>query len=288
MDNFLLIVFLLSGVSAIGFLLASLVSLIKKNGKAKKQFKITGGLFGAALLSVIIASSISPEVPTTASEETHTEEVKEEKKEEPKEAEKEKPVATVEEAKAKLSIGMTMKDYQDYIDSIKIDLAELYTDGYDGALQQISDGYFFVKTDGVNVVDLQFFTTKEEGSTYVSTKTQEAKAAETAAKRSTAKTIDFPHLEKNPDRYAGEYVTYTGEIVQILEGNGTTNIRLSVTKESYGYSYNDLVFVEYAGYTDFVEGDIVTIYGTVYGSYSYESQAGYNISLPGIIADSVE
>ena len=66
-----------------------------------------------------------------------------------------------------------------------------------------------------------------------------------------------------------------------------TNIRLSVVKDSYGYSMNDLVFVEYYGYTDFVDGDVVTIYGEVYGNYSYESQVGYNISLPGIIADEV-
>ena len=94
-------------------------------------------------------------------------------------------------------------------------------------------------------------------------------------------------MKKNPDRYSGEYVKYTGEIAQILEGDNVTNIRLSVVKDSYGYSMNDLVFVEYYGYTDFVDGDVVTIYGEVYGNYSYESQVGYNISLPGIIADEV-
>lgn len=115
----------------------------------------------------------------------------------------------------------------------------------------------------------------------------EKKAKEEAERKANAQSIPYPHLKKNPDRYSGEYVKYTGEIVQILEGNGMTNIRLSVTKDDYGYNIDDLIFVEYTGYTDFVDNDIVTIYGEVYGSYSYESQAGYNITLPGIIADEV-
>lgn len=115
----------------------------------------------------------------------------------------------------------------------------------------------------------------------------EADAKAALEKKANAKTIDYAQLKKNPDRYAGEYVKYTGEVVQILEGDNITNIRLSVTKESYGYSINNLVFIEYPGYTDFVDGDIVTIYGEVYGSYKYKSQAGYEISLPGILADEV-
>lgn len=107
-------------------------------------------------------------------------------------------------------------------------------------------------------------------------------------KKSKATTIDFKQLDKNADRHAGEYVTYTGEIVQIMEGDNVTQIRLAVTEESYGYNPSELIFVEYEGYTDFVEEDIVTIYGTVYGSFTYTSQAGYNISLPGILADIIE
>lgn len=117
---------------------------------------------------------------------------------------------------------------------------------------------------------------------------QEQLAAEQAAKKASARTIDYAHLKKNPDRYKGEYVKYTGEIIQILEGNNITNIRLAVTKTAYGYDFNDVIFIEYDGYTDYVDGDIITMYGEVYGTYSYESQAGFNISLPGVIAKEFE
>ncbi|MFD1019768.1 hypothetical protein [Thalassobacillus hwangdonensis] len=103
------------------------------------------------------------------------------------------------------------------------------------------------------------------------------------AKKADAETIDFKQLDKNADRHAGKYVTYTGEIIQIMEGDNYTQIRLAL--DDWG---NEVLFVEYDGYTDFVEGDKVTIYGEVYGSYSYQSQAGWEITLPGILADIVE
>ena len=116
----------------------------------------------------------------------------------------------------------------------------------------------------------------------------EAEAQAVATKKANAQTIDYAQLKKNPDRYKGEYVKYTGEILQILEGDNITNIRLAVTKSSYGYDFNDVIFIEYPGYTDFVDNDIVTVYGEIYGSYSYKSQAGYEISLPGLLAETVE
>lgn len=111
---------------------------------------------------------------------------------------------------------------------------------------------------------------------------------EAAAKKANAKTIEYAQLKKNPDRHADEYVKYTGQILQILEDENYTNIRLAVTKDEYGYNYDDVIFIEYPGITEFVEEDEVTVYGTIYGSYTYTSQAGWDISIPGIIADTIE
>lgn len=112
-------------------------------------------------------------------------------------------------------------------------------------------------------------------------------AEELAEKKANAEPIEFKQLEKNPDRYTGEYVKYTGEIVQIIESDDYTNIRLAVTKDSYGYSYDEIIFIQYDGLTEFVEEDVVTVYGTVYGSHDYTSQAGYELSIPGVLADEI-
>ncbi|MBM7648459.1 Skp family chaperone for outer membrane proteins [Bacillus ectoiniformans] len=111
---------------------------------------------------------------------------------------------------------------------------------------------------------------------------------ELAEKKANAQTISYPQLKKNPDRHTGEYVKYTGKIIQILEDGDYTNIRLSVTQESYGWDSNDVIFIEYDGLTDYVEDDVVTVYGMIYGEYKYKSQAGWDISLPGLMADSFE
>ncbi len=110
-----------------------------------------------------------------------------------------------------------------------------------------------------------------------------------AEKRASAKTISFAQLDKNPEKYEGDYVKYTGEILQISEGFFKTSIRLAVTKNSYGwYSANDVIWVEYFGTTDFVEEDIVTVYGEITGSYSYTSIAGWEITIPSMEADTIE
>lgn len=117
---------------------------------------------------------------------------------------------------------------------------------------------------------------------------QEKLAAEEAERQKYERTIDFAHLNKNADKYAGEPYKFYGKIVQIMESGNYTTIRMSVTQTSYGWSSSDIIYVEYDGTTDFVEDDVITVYGTVFGSHSYTSQAGYNISLPAVIAKQIK
>lgn len=115
---------------------------------------------------------------------------------------------------------------------------------------------------------------------------EEAEAKEKL--KASAKEIRFAELEKNPDKYAGEFVKYQGEIIQIIEDDVYTNIRLAVTKTSYGYSSSDIIYVYCIGTTPFVKGDIVTVYAGIEGSYTYESQAGFQITLPLLFAEIIE
>ena len=119
-------------------------------------------------------------------------------------------------------------------------------------------------------------------------KAEEKAKKEAEEKKANAQPIKYAQFKKNPDRHTGEYVKYEGQIIQIMEGDDLTQIRLAVTQDSFGWNSNDLIFVEYDGLTDFVEEDVVTIYGEVYGSYNYESQAGWDITLPAVLADTIE
>lgn len=98
-----------------------------------------------------------------------------------------------------------------------------------------------------------------------------------------ATTIDFKELDKNPNKYTSEIVKYEGEIIQIMEDNDLTRIRLALDDW-----YEQILYVEYDGYTDFVEDDDVTIYGEIYGSYTYDAESGWEITVPGVIAHVIE
>lgn len=101
--------------------------------------------------------------------------------------------------------------------------------------------------------------------------------------KASCKTMSFKELDKNPDGHAGERVKFTGRVVQIMESTGSTDIRMDVND-----NFGDTVYVVYDGTTTAVEDSMITIYGEVVGSYTYESQAGWQITVPMIRAKYIE
>ncbi|MBU2009037.1 MAG: hypothetical protein KJ624_04245 [Chloroflexi bacterium] len=98
--------------------------------------------------------------------------------------------------------------------------------------------------------------------------------------------LAFNELDKSPDKYKGIKVAYKGEIVQIMERGQSTTIRMNITKATYGW--DDTIYVTYDGITLAVEDDIVQIWGEVQGAYTYESIAGWKVTLPWVKAKYVE
>lgn len=95
--------------------------------------------------------------------------------------------------------------------------------------------------------------------------------------------FNFAHLKKNAQRYIGRLIAFSGKIVEIVEMDNETTARVALNGDA-GY-----VFWVQAGFlTDFVEGDRVDIFGTVAGAKTYESQAGWQITLPAVLAISIQ
>jgi hypothetical protein len=117
--------------------------------------------------------------------------------------------------------------------------------------------------------------------------TRNLSAAEKAAQReaerqafiNAATTIPYNQLAKNPKRYKGTKVSYRGQIFQIQEDGGETWMLLSVTDEGYGF-WDDNVWVEYDGTINGAEEDVITVYGTIAGEQSYETQIGGETYVP--------
>lgn len=101
---------------------------------------------------------------------------------------------------------------------------------------------------------------------------------------SSCQTYTFEQMARNPDNFKGINVKLTGEVVQVMEGTYSNSLRVNITKKgTYSTYYTDTIYVSYtpkAGEDKILEDDIITIYGTAQGDYSYTSTMGANITLP--------
>lgn len=97
----------------------------------------------------------------------------------------------------------------------------------------------------------------------------------------------YRDVARNPDSYSGQKLAFKGRVLQVVEGNSETDLRIATDG-----GYDDVIFVGFdpsiMGGTRVLEDDTVTIYGTCVGQYSYQSTMGAKISLPGLYADQVE
>lgn len=100
--------------------------------------------------------------------------------------------------------------------------------------------------------------------------------------------ISYEQLARTPDKFKGEKVKFSGEVVQIIESSGSNyiHIRFAVNGD-----YNDMLFCEYE--KDIVqqrvlENDTITIYGVSHGLYTYQSTMGTDITIPSVIIDKID
>lgn len=98
--------------------------------------------------------------------------------------------------------------------------------------------------------------------------------------------VDYKELARNPDNYKGKSISYSGKVVQVMEGDTEVHHRIAVNG-----SYDSVIYVAY--HKDMVasrilEDDYVTVYGTSMGLYSYQSTGSGQITIPSIYLDRIE
>lgn len=101
------------------------------------------------------------------------------------------------------------------------------------------------------------------------------------------KNITYAHLKKSAEKYEGKPWALTGKILEIAEkrtDNGFTLTKGRISLDWYG---NQALYFEAPFSTEFVEGNVVDMAGVLASTYSYTSQAGWNITIPAIAARSI-
>lgn len=110
--------------------------------------------------------------------------------------------------------------------------------------------------------------------------------AEAEAKKGYETGITFKQLARTPDDYKGSKVKFSGEVVQVIEGDSEVNLRVAVNS-----SYDNVIFVYYPSSLTKVrvlEDDKITLYGVSEGLYTYESTMGGHITIPMVKVEKIE
>lgn len=117
---------------------------------------------------------------------------------------------------------------------------------------------------------------------------EKAKAEEEQNFKASCQTYTYEQMARNPEKFKGTNVKLTGEVVQALYNSNSVDLRVNITKKgNYSSYYTDTVYITYntvAGEDKILDDDIITIYGTAMGDYSYTSTIGAKITLPLISA----
>lgn len=135
-------------------------------------------------------------------------------------------------------------------------------------------------------------TSAEKTTAEITTKVQPTKSKKVSEGeyKNSCKKMSFKNLSRNPDKYKGEKLTYTGQVIQVqedehlLDDNTTVNLRINVTKDKYGL-WTDTIFATVEipkGADRILENDIITIWGKCEGKYSYTSVLGAEVTVPKI------
>ena len=98
--------------------------------------------------------------------------------------------------------------------------------------------------------------------------------------------VDYKSLARNPDEYLGKSLTYSGRVIQVIEGDDITQLRIAVNSD-----YDSVVLVSYPKdmvVSRILDDDYVTIFGTSFGLYTYEATSGASITIPWIYLDRIE
>ena len=112
------------------------------------------------------------------------------------------------------------------------------------------------------------------------------KAEEKAEKEKYNTGITYNQLNRNPDDYVGEYVKFSGEVIQVSEGLFSDVWRLNVNG-----NYNQTLYLTVPSSLTtnnrVVEDDWVTIYGVSEGIETYTTIFGASVSIPSVSVDKI-
>ena len=98
--------------------------------------------------------------------------------------------------------------------------------------------------------------------------------------------ITYDQLARTPDDYENKKVKFSGEVIQVMESDGETQLRIAVDG-----NYDNVIYVGYNSKitnTRILENDYVTFRGISRGLITYQSTLGGEITIPLVYVQQIE
>lgn len=96
--------------------------------------------------------------------------------------------------------------------------------------------------------------------------------------------ITYDQVARTPDNYEGKKIQFTGKVIQVIEGESETQVRLAVNGNS-----DNVILIGFdpdiLNGSRILEDDLITASGTSKGTQSYESTMGGKITIPAMTAN---
>lgn len=104
------------------------------------------------------------------------------------------------------------------------------------------------------------------------------------------KSISYKDLERTPGDYTGQYVKFSGYVVQVCSEADSPLYYSTYRVATYG-KYKNVVYIyvnNYGSGTRILEDDYITFYGVYDGLYTYTTVRGDKLSIPSIKVEYVD
>jgi FtsZ-interacting cell division protein ZipA len=135
---------------------------------------------------------------------------------------------------------------------------------------------------------------KKEAEKVAAEKAAKEAAAEAEAKKKAEEEerigydtgITYNQLARTPDDFEFKKVKFRGKVIQVIEGDGETQIRLAVND-----NYDTILYAAYESdivKSRILDDDMITIMGISGGLLSYESTNGGTITIPMVYVDKID
>ena len=97
---------------------------------------------------------------------------------------------------------------------------------------------------------------------------------------------NYPYYSRNAKIHEDQKITFTGKVLQTIDDDYITSIRVAVDSDSDKVVY--LIYANDISTIRVLEDDTITIKGKYTGLYTYSSTLGGEITIPSCVAESVD